>query len=200
VSARAIVYLHGFRSSPASIKATALARAVDALPASVRPLLHVPFLRHGPAANMAETIAWIDAHVSDPRERLTLVGSSLGGFYATVLAERYAARAVVVNPAIRPHEDLRPYIGAQTNLYTGETFVVAAAHFAELAAMAAGPLREPRRYWLMVQTGDEVLDYREAIAFYAGAHQLIEGGGDHAFIGFERQIPAILRFAGVGAS
>ena len=197
MSARAvaIVYLHGFRSSPASVKARLLADAVARLPARERPRLHVPFLRMAPTVAIAETIAWIDANVDVARERLAFVGSSLGGFYATHLAERYRARAVVVNPAIRPYDDLRPYVGPQTNLYTGETFVVTDAHFDELRSLAVHRIAEPRRYWLMVQTGDEVLDYREAVAFYAGAHQLVEGGGDHAFAGFERQIPAILRFA-----
>jgi predicted esterase YcpF (UPF0227 family) len=193
---RCIVYLHGFRSSPASVKATAVAAAVAGVPSSRRPRLHVPFLHGGPAANMAATMRWIDANVRDARG-LTLVGSSLGGFYATFLAERYGARAVVVNPAVRPYDDLRPYVGPQTNLYTGETFVVTEAHFAELRGLAVTTLREPRRYWLMVQTGDEVLDYREGVAFYAGANQLVLGGGDHAFRGFEEQVPAILRFAGV---
>jgi len=192
-----IVYLHGFRSAPASVKATALVRAVQALPESTRPGLHVPFLRHAPAEAVAATIAWIDANVASPRDTLTLVGSSLGGFYATHLAERYGARAVLINPAIRPYEDLLAYAGVQTNLYTGEAFVVAEAHFDELRALAVPRMTRPRRYWLMVQTGDEVLDWREAVAFYAGAHQLVEGGGDHGFAGFERQIDAVLRFAGV---
>ena len=194
---RTIVYLHGFRSSPASIKATALVRAVHALPAAVRPRLHVPYLRGTPREAMAGTLAWIDANVARPDEALTLVGSSLGGFYATWLAERYAARAVLINPAVRPYDDLRAYVGPQTNLTTGETFVVTEAYFDELRALAVTRLAHPRRYWLLVQAGDDVLDYREAVAFYAGAHQLVEGGGDHAFAGFEQQIPAILRFAGV---
>jgi predicted esterase YcpF (UPF0227 family) len=195
---RTIVYLHGFRSSPASIKATALVRAVEALPGRVRPRLYVPYLRGSPREALDGTLAWIDTSVERPGETLTFVGSSLGGFYATWLAERYAARAVLVNPAVRPYDDLRAYAGSQTNLYTGETFVVTAAHFDELRALAIERLADPRRYWLLVQAGDEVLDYREAVAFYAGAYQLVEGGGDHAFAGFERQIPAILRFAGVG--
>ena len=194
-----IVYLHGFRSSPASIKARAVVAAIDALPANERPVLHVPMLASGPARDVEATAEWIAMHVDDPARRLTLVGSSLGGFYATHLAERFGARAVLINPAIRPHDDLRPYIGPQTNLYTGETFVVTEAHFPELARLAVERITQPRRYWLMVQTGDEVLDYREAVAFYAGAQQLVEGGGDHAFAGFERQIGAILRFAGVTA-
>jgi predicted esterase YcpF (UPF0227 family) len=199
-AAPTIVYLHGFRSSPGSHKASQLVSAVEALPRDARPRLHVPFLRDRPAEAVAATAAWIEANVAAPRETLTLVGSSLGGFYATHLAERFGARAVVVNPAIRPFDDLRPYVGPQTNLHTGETFVVTEAHFEELRALAVARIAVPRRYWLMVQTGDEVLDYRAAVAFYAGAHQLLEGGGDHAFQGFERQVPAILRFARVAAA
>lgn len=193
-----LLYLHGFRSSPASIKARALAAAVETLPADVRPRLHVPALDFRPAAAIASTVAWIASSVPDPQDQLTIIGSSLGGFYATHLAERFGARAVLINPAIRPYDDLRPYLGRQTNLYSGETFEVIEAHFAELAALAVERITRPERYLLLVQTGDEVLDFREAIAFYAGAFQSVEGGGDHAFRRFASWIPAILRFAGIG--
>lgn len=195
-----IVYLHGFRSSPASVKAQQMLAAVAALPRAHRPVLHVPFLDQGPAASIAKLRAWIEAQVADPKRDLTLVGSSLGGFYATGLAERLGAKSVAINPAIRPWEDLRPWIGPQANLHTGAVFEVTSAHFHELRELAVARLSDPSRHWLLVQAGDDVLDYREAIAFYAGAWQTLEGGGDHTFQGFERQIPAILRFAGVSAT
>lgn len=194
-----LLYLHGFRSSPASVKAREMARAVAALRNDVRPALHVPMQDTAPAANVASLAAWIDSNVSSPCETLTIVGSSLGGFYATHLAERFGARAVVVNPAIRPYDDLRPYVGAQTNLYTGETFVVTAAHFDELRALAVRRITRPERYFLLAQSGDEVIDFSEAVGFYGGAFQYLASGGDHAFAGFGAQVPAILRFAGVAA-
>jgi predicted esterase YcpF (UPF0227 family) len=197
---RVLLYLHGFRSSPASIKARQVAAAVAALPAERRPRLHIPSLSTDPANAIATTAAWIESDVKSPRDTLTIVGSSLGGFYATHLAERYGARAVLINPAIRPYEDLQPYVGPQTNLHTGETFVVTPAHFAELGRLAIARISRPERYWLMVQTGDEVLDYREAVSFYGGAFQYVEGGGDHTFQQFDAQVPAILRFAGVAAA
>ena len=129
---------------------------------------------------------------------LTLVGSSLGGFYATYLAERYGARAVLINPAIRPHEDLRPYAGPQRNLYTGEEYEVTPAHFDELAALAVTRITRPERYFLLVRTGDEVLDWREAVAFYAGAFQYVAGGGDHGWTDFGDEVASVLRFAGCG--
>ena len=192
-----IVYLHGFRSSPASVKATQFRQAVEMLPIEVRPQLHVPDLQHRPSAAIAQVADWVAqcANVAD----LTFVGSSLGGYYATHLAERFGARAAMINPAVRPYEDLKPYVGMQTNMYSGETFVVTPAHFAELAALGVGRITRPSRYLLLVQTGDEVLDWREAVAFYAGAWQYVEGGGDHAFQRFAAQIPVVLRFAGAAA-
>ena len=192
-----IVYLHGFRSSPASVKAAAVTAAVEALPEPIRPRLHVPALDFSPTHAVAAVEAWIRSNVAAPERWLTFVGSSLGGFYATCLAERLGARAVLVNPAIRPYDDLAAYVGAQTNLYTGATFVVTPAHFDELRALAVPRITRPSRYFLLVQSGDEVLDWREAVAYYGGAFQHVEGGGDHAFQGFEARIPAILRFAGV---
>jgi uncharacterized protein len=186
-----IVYLHGFRSSPQSAKATRLAKAVAALPAASRPILHIPELAHRPSQAMA-AISALAGNV-DP-VHLTFVGSSLGGFYATAAAERFGASAVLINPAVRPWEDLQAHAGKQTNMHTGETFEVTKAHFAELRAIAIPRITRPSRYLLLVQTGDEVLDYRQAVDFYAGAWQCVQGGGDHAFSGFEAQIPVILRF------
>jgi len=139
----------------------------------------------------------VDALVERGSAPICVIGSSLGGFYATLAAERHGARAVVINPAVRPDLDLRAHAGPQTNLHTGARFEVTAAHFDELRAMRVGRISRPDRYFLLVRTGDEVLDYRQAVAFYAGAWQFVQGGGDHAFAGFEAQIPAILAFGGV---
>lgn len=188
----AIVYLHGFNSSPASVKARALGRAIAALPEGERPEYFVPHLSHRPAEAVRTVSAWIRSHdAASP----TLVGSSLGGFYATHLAERYGTRAVLINPAIRPYDDLAPYLGPQRNPYTGEQYDLTREHFGELAALAVGRITRPERYFLLTQTGDEILDWREAVAFYGGAWQQVQGGGDHAFQDFDAQIPALLRFA-----
>jgi len=189
-----IVYLHGFRSSPQSVKARAMVRHVEALPAAERPALVVPDLGHAPAAAIAKVLDLVRGHAGP----LAFVGSSLGGYYATHLAERLGARAVLINPAVRPFDDLEPYRGLQTNLYTGVAFEVTDAHFDELRSLAVPRITRPARYFLLVQSGDEVLDWREAVAHYAGASQFVQGGGDHAFRDFEAQIPAILRFAATG--
>lgn len=188
-----IVYLHGFRSSPRSVKAQAMVRAVAALPAASRPALFVPDLGDRPAAAIRSVLGIVDRE-RRPGAPLAFVGSSLGGYYATWLAERLGARAVLINPAVRPYDDLEPYRGTQTNMYTGDAFEVTDAHFDELRALAVARITRPGRYLLLVQTGDEVLDYREAVAFYGGAWQFVQGGGDHAFQGFEARIPEILRF------
>jgi len=193
-----IVYLHGFRSSPASIKAARLRDYVAALPSATKPRLHIPELTHRPAAAVAEVAAWVERE-ADPKA-LTFIGSSLGGYYATHLAERFGARAVLVNPTVRPYSDLQPLRGVQTNLHTGATFEVTQAHFDELIALRVARITRPERYLLLVETGDEVLDYREAVAFYGGAFQYVRGGGDHTFTEFESQLLVILRFAGVGGA
>ena len=188
----AIVYLHGFNSSRKSAKAIALGHAIAALPGEERPEYSVPELSHRPPEAVRAASALIAGR--DPGS-VTLVGSSLGGFYATHLAERYGARAVLINPAVRPYEDLAPYLGPQRNPYTGESYELTREHFAELAALAVGRITRPERYLLLTQSGDEVLDWREAVAFYGRAWQSVQGGGDHAFRNFEAQIPALLRFA-----
>jgi len=188
----AIVYLHGFNSSPKSVKARALGSAIAALRSEERPEYFVPELPYRPAEAVRAASAAIEGRDASS---LTLVGSSLGGYYATHLAERYGTRAVLINPAVRPYDDLLPYLGAQLNPYTGERYDLTREHFGELAALKVERITRPGRYLLFVQTGDEVLDWREAVAFYGGAWQSVQGGGDHAFRDFEAQIPALLRFA-----
>ncbi len=189
-----IVYLHGLNSAPQSVKARALGAAIAALPDASRPQYFAPQLSHRPARAMREVTAWIDAHSP---QRLAFVGSSLGGFYATHLAQRYATPAVLINPSVRPYADLERYLGKQTNLYTGEVYELTREHFAELERLAVARVTHPERYLLLVQSGDEILDWRVAVAYYGGAWQAVQGGGDHAFQDFEAQIPPILHFAGV---
>lgn len=192
-----LIYLHGFRSSPQSKKAQLFVQAVDALPDATRPRIHVPNLQHDPALAVAGVAAWIEREVGDAAaSALTLVGSSLGGYYATYLAERFNARAVLINPAIRPYDDLKPYIGTQANLYSGEEFEVTENHFGELVALKVPRITRPARYFLLVRSDDELLDWREAVAFYGGAWQYVEGGGDHGWEDFDGEVRSILRFAG----
>ena len=190
-----IVYLHGFRSSPQSSKAQRLKARMAAL--GLGDLFWCGQLPPSPRAAIALAERQIAA-ARAPGAPVTVVGSSLGGYYATHLAERFGARAVMINPAIRPYDDLAPYKGTQTNMVTGAAFEVTDAHFDELRALAVPRITHPECYFLLVQSGDEVLDYREAVAYFGGAWQFVQGGGDHAFQGFEEQIPAILRFAAQG--
>ena len=196
MTAPAIVYLHGFNSAPQSVKGQMLTRAAAAL--ADPPRFHLPQLDHRPARAMRDVRAWIDAEAPGG-QGLTLIGSSLGGFYATWLAETYGARAVVINPAIRPYEDLRPFVGRQRNLYTGDEYEVTPAHFDELSALAVARITRPERYFLLVRTGDELLDWRQAAAFYAGAFQYVAGGGDHGWTDFRAEVASVLRFAGCRA-
>lgn len=184
-----LIYLHGFLSSPCSAKAQELARHADS--GGRAPAIVIPALPDTPAAALgAAEAAVADAVAGGP---VALVGSSMGGFYATVLAERYGLRAVLVNPSVHPHRRLQRYYGWHTNPYTGAVARIGPDAAAELEAMAPAAI-DPARYWLLVQTGDETLDYREAVALYAGARHTVEPGGNHRFIGFNRHLPEIFNF------
>jgi predicted esterase YcpF (UPF0227 family) len=154
--------------------------------------LRVPKLHHRPSVAIGEVLeACSDVASAD----LTLVGSSLGGFYATVAAERLGCRAALLNPAVHPHRHFARYLGPQRNLYTGEEFVLDEAHVADLAVLDPPAITRPERYWLFVETGDEVLDYREAVEYYAGALQEVVQGGDHSLASFPQRIPEIVEWA-----
>lgn len=183
-----IVYLHGFNSSPASGKARQLGEHLAAIGHAADYLC--PALANSPR----EAIAQVESALATHTGPVTLVGSSLGGFYATHLAEKHGWKAVLVNPAVHAHRLLRDALGPQKNWHTGETWELTEAHLAELAALDVPAITRPERYLLLAQTGDEVLDYRDAVNYYAGARHIIEDGGDHGFVGFERHFATILDF------
>ena len=183
-----IVYLHGFNSSPYSGKAIQLGDHLLGLGREDE--YYCPALSNSPR----EAIAQVEARLEGNTEPVTLVGSSLGGFYATYLAEKHGWKAVLMNPAVHVHVLMRVALGPQTNWHTGEQWVLTEDHLRELAAMDLDRITRPERYLLMVQTGDEVLDYRDAVSYYAGARHIIEPGGDHGFIDFEHHLSTILDF------
>lgn len=191
-----IVYLHGFRSAPASHKAQVLRAHMAAR--GLAGEFWCEQLPISPAAAIAVVEDQL-AHcrAQRPEHPPTLVGSSLGGYYATWLAERHGLKAVLVNPAVVAPLSLEPYLGAQTNLYTGETFEFTRDHIAELRALDVAAITRPERYWLLAETGDEVLDYRDAVAKYAGARQTVLEGGDHGFSRWADYLDDILAFAGL---
>jgi predicted esterase YcpF (UPF0227 family) len=131
-----------------------------------------------------------------PKKEVCFIGSSLGGFYATYLAENHGARAVLINPAVDPHVGLRAYLGPQKNLHTGEPYELTGAHLRDWEKLYV-PRITPQRYLLLVETGDEVLDYRKAVERYAGAGQVVVQGGDHSLQSFPQHLPRILKFAGI---
>jgi predicted esterase YcpF (UPF0227 family) len=192
-----LIYLHGFNSSPASHKAQVMKAHLDG-----RGLGHLyacPALPDTPK----EAIRAIEAAVAeapahrDPRT-LTFLGSSLGGFYATYLAEKLRCRAVLINPAITPHVGLGAYLGVQKNLHTGEAYELTRSHLEGWRELLVERV-DPERYLLLLETGDEVLDWREAARKYEGARMVIRDGGDHTLQSFPEHIARILAFAGIPA-
>jgi predicted esterase YcpF (UPF0227 family) len=184
-----IVYLHGFRSSPQSFKARLLAERLQAAGRGGEYLC--PQLPPSPAAAIALAEALI---AGQPPEELTLIGSSLGGYYATWLAERTGCRAVLLNPAVAPSQDLANQVGTTTAWHNDEPFEFKPKYIDELEALAVAQISRPERYFLVAATGDEVLDWRDMTAHYALAKQLVVEGSDHGLSDFARQIDAVLAF------
>ncbi|TCV86349.1 YqiA/YcfP family alpha/beta fold hydrolase [Sulfurirhabdus autotrophica] len=185
-----IIYIHGFNSSSASLKSSLLKKEMARLGQASE--FVSPDLPYEPAKAIRILQNLIEAHSA--KDEVKLVGSSLGGYYATYLAENYGLKAVLVNPAVKPYGLLQDYQGPQSNIYTGEEYVLTQAHMEQLISLEVEPITLPARYLLMVQTGDEVLDYRLALEKYLGAHQIVVSGGDHGFQHFSEYIPRILAF------
>ena len=192
--AETILYLHGFRSSPASFKArllaermTGLGRGADyycpQLPASPREAIEV-------ALQLVRRVA---------PGKLTLIGSSLGGFYTNWLAEKLGCRAVLLNPAVKPWRGLQQHVGVTAAYHSDERFEFKAEYIEELKQLDVPEITDPERYFLVAATGDEVLDWREMVAQYPGARHRVIAGGDHGLSDFGEYMDEVLAFCGVDA-
>lgn len=188
-----ILYLHGFRSSPQSNKARLLAQRMrelgrgdeyvcPQLPASPRAAMAL-------ALGLAQTLAR-----AQPAGQLCIIGSSLGGFYATALAERLGCRAVLLNPAVWPMPTLEQQVGISVDYHTGAPFEFKREYIDELAELEVKQITQPQRYFLLAASGDEVLDYRSMLAHYPGAHTHLIDGGDHALSDFAKYLDPLLQF------
>lgn len=187
-----LLYLHGFRSSPQSLKA----RTMAAWMARHRPDVAwcCPQLPPSPRDAMALLLDTIDAW---PVETSGVVGSSLGGFYATAVAERVGCRAVLLNPAVDPARDLTVYIGETTAWHSGDRFFFRPEFIAELRAATPASLTRLERYCAVIAKGDELLDWTEMTARYRGASIKLLDGGDHALSDFDAHLPDVLKFLGL---
>jgi uncharacterized protein len=187
-----VIYVHGFNSSALSFKASLISQRMTALGRGAE--FVCPDLEHRPRRAIAQLEALIVAAGKTP---VTLVGSSLGGYYATYLVEKLGVRAALVNPSVRPHELLRGDLGLQHNLHTGAEYEFTEAHLAELRQLEVARIT-PDRYLLLVTTGDEVLDYRAAVEKYRGCEQIVVEGGDHGFGNFADYLDIALAFCDAG--
>lgn len=185
-----LLYLHGFRSSPRSTKAQKVAARVRERHPQVQ--WWCPQLPASPRLAMDMVMQGIAAW---PHGSMAVVGSSLGGFYATFVAESTHCRAVLLNPAIDPARDLAKYEGEQTAWHDpNERFVFEPRFVDELRALECGPVARPQNYFAVIAKGDEVLDWREMTGRYPGVKVKLLEGGDHALSDFDQHIDEVFAF------
>ncbi len=186
----ALIYLHGFLSSPLSAKA----QQTEAWLKVHRP--DITYYCPALSARPGDALRTIEQLVQGlPQSEIGLVGSSLGGFWSTWVVEQLGVPAVLVNPAVRPQERFAEFVGQTLrNYHSGEEFYLHPEDLDDLVQADVAQLRDPSRYWVMLQTGDETLDYRQALEKYRGARVLLEEGGNHSFEGFEQWLPDIVAF------
>jgi predicted esterase YcpF (UPF0227 family) len=185
-----LLYLHGFRSSPQSTKARQVAARVQAQHPAVS--WWCPQLPPSPREAMDMVVQGIAGW---PHEAMAVVGSSLGGFYASWVAGQTGCPAVLLNPAVNPARDLAKYIGEQTSWHNpNDRFFFKPEFIEELRSLDAGPLHRPQRYFALIAKGDEVLDWREMAGRYAGARIRLLEGSDHAVSDFAKHIDEVFTF------
>ena len=187
-----IVYLHGFRSSPRSSKAVMTGEAIKKLCTVDHPIQwFCPQLVASPKASIEMVMQHIETSKYD---RLIVMGSSLGGYYANYLAEKYACKAVVLNPAVRAPRELQSHVGMLTEYDTNEPYDFRPEFIHELKDLQIETISNPSRYFLMAAKGDELLDWQEMVEFYKGAEQLVLEGSDHGISEYADHLPQVLRF------
>ncbi|MCL1051422.1 esterase YqiA [Shewanella abyssi] len=186
-----LLYIHGFNSSPFSEKGLVTASFIKQHHPELS--FYQPQLPSEPLEAMALLIQIVEK-AQAVNEPLTYIGSSLGGYFASYLAENYGGRAVLINPAVKPFELFDEFIGTQYNPYTNETYQVSVKHKQDVAEFDTTAIINPDRFYVLLQTGDEVLDYKQAVQKYHCCKLLIEPDGDHSFIGYEDQLISICEY------
>jgi predicted esterase YcpF (UPF0227 family) len=182
-----VLYIHGFLSSPLSAKAEITRKWLNQNYPDVE--FYCPHLPPYPNETQIILEKLVEKLSSDS---VYLIGSSLGGFWATYLAEQFNLPAVLINPAVKPQNFMPSYLDIDVKSYhTDECYRLQERHINEIIA-ADIPVTRLKNYWLMVQTGDETLDYRQAVEKYSGCKQTIEEGGDHSFQGYENHLESIV--------
>ena len=152
--------------------------------------LHIPALKPYPL----DAIAQLEALTNLNKNTTGFIGSSLGGFYAVHLSEKFNAPAVLINPSVKPFETLSQYLGENENFHTQERYMLTQQHVEDLRFLFVPQPTNPEKLLLLTQTGDETLDYREGTAHFHASPAIIEYGGDHAFQNAERHFPLMLQF------
>ncbi|MGX9462074.1 YqiA/YcfP family alpha/beta fold hydrolase [Shewanella sp. A14] len=186
-----LLYIHGFNSSSRSYKAVQTADYIKQHFPQVD--FYQPQLPSSPKAAMT-LLCNITEQAKQQGLALRFIGSSLGGYFASYLAETYGGRAVLINPAVKPFELFEQFIGSQYNPYTNEHYQVLPQHQNDVALFNTHVIRHPDRFLVLLQTGDEVLDYRQALHKYHSCELHLEPDGDHSFVGFEQQLDKICKF------
>ncbi|WP_339719319.1 YqiA/YcfP family alpha/beta fold hydrolase [uncultured Paraglaciecola sp.] len=184
-----VIYLHGFLSSPQSQKATQTLEFVRTNYPDLT--IEIPELANYPKEAIKNIELCIAKHKG---KKFRFIGSSLGGFLSTYMIEKYTGKAVLINPAVRPFELLGDFLGEHVNPYTQQAFLLENKHIDELRQLDTATLKPTSDYWVLLQTADETLDYRQAEIKYQDYKLSIEQGGDHSFQGFQRFLPEIFRF------
>lgn len=183
-----ILFVHGFNSSPLSKKAQLTKEYIEQLYPEVN--FHCPQLATTPKNAIKQLEGYFE---TSPNEKWGLIGSSLGGYFSTYLSEIYNVKAVLINPAIKPYELLAGFVGEQVNPYTEEVYKVENSYLDDLVALEKQKIVK-NNYMVMVQTGDEVLDYQQAVDKFHDSLLIVQSGGDHSFINYENMLPKITKF------
>ena len=181
------IFIHGFGSSGQGGKAQLFR---DYFKSIDRPFI-APSLSYVPKLAISTLEELIESY-----DEVTLIGSSLGGYYSLYLSEKYGVKTVLINPATKSAKTLKRAIslkGYAPNFYDNSSFEWCESHLEMLNEYQMDNIKSDR-YLLLVQKGDDVLDYRDAISKVPNATMVVEEGGTHQFESIDKHFERIIEF------
>ena len=185
---KTIIYFHGFKSSSESSKAKAFNGLIKTH--SRKTQIIVPDIKD----NILDSYAQIEDIIKSTKGDIAFVGSSLGGYYALYFAQKNNTKAVLINPAIPPLEGFDIYLGKNENYDTGNKFLITKDDINFLRSLSYNKIKYPANIMILVESGDEILDYKKTISYFSGSYISIAYGGDHSFSSFSHKFNQIQLF------
>ena len=183
-----ILYFHGFKSSSDSGKAQEFKKFIENKTSQTK--IIIPDLKD----DFKEANKQIEDLISENAPNILFMGSSLGGYYALYFAQLYETKSVLINPAIPPLKDFEIHLGKNENYATGNKFTISKDDISYVRSLHHKKILEPKNNLILLESGDEILNYVESSSYFRGSYIDIFYGGNHSYTSIKEKFTKIKDF------